>query len=179
MIFVSLPVAKSGFCEVLIISGQDLFFHHGKKQKNQDWNRWVGQLRGIAASGIEYYSQPDKQEDPVGLLHYDLGGYLPGDIEIAAAFDIDRRKVGRPIHEAIHAQPNCVYPIERSVKERNVTVKMGHILDGVSDHMKEYPEHRTFLPSDEAPVDVAEELSNNRVEILLSKYPGPEGPALG
>ena len=111
------------------------------------------------------------REDPVGLLHYNLGGYLPGDIEIVAAFDIDRRKVGKPVHEAIHAHPNCVYPIVKSIKKCRVTVKMGPVLDGVSDHMKGYPEHRTFLPSDEPPVDVAEELKKSGVEILLNYLP--------
>ena len=131
----------------------------------------VGNCAASLLQGIEYYSQPDRQKDPVGLLHHNLGGYLPGDIEIAAAFDIDRRKVGKPIHEAIYAQPNCTYPISASVEERDVTVKMGSILDGVSDHMKGYPDHRTFLPSDEAPVNVAEELTNNRIEILLNYLP--------
>ena len=71
------------------------------------------------------------------------------------------------------SMPNrtVLIPSRASIKERDVTVKMGSILDGVSDHMKDYPDHRTFLPSDEAPVDVAEELTSNRVEILLNYLP--------
>jgi myo-inositol-1-phosphate synthase len=111
----------------------------------------LGNCATSLLQGIEHYSQPDRQKNHVGLLYYNLGGYLPEDIEIVAAFDIDKRKVGKPIHEAIYAHPNCVYPIKASIEKSQITVKMGHILDGVSDHMRDHPEHRTFLPSDAPP----------------------------
>jgi myo-inositol-1-phosphate synthase len=131
----------------------------------------LGNCATSLLQGIEHYSQPDRQKNHVGLLYYNLGGYLPEDIEIVAAFDIDKRKVGKPIHEAIYAHPNCVYPIKASIEKSQITVKMGHILDGVSDHMRDHPEHRTFLPSDAPPVDVAKELKACRVEILLNYLP--------
>ena len=51
--------------------------------------------------GIEYYKTEDK--DPIGLMHRELGGYRPGDIKVVAAFDIDARKVGKDVSEAIFA----------------------------------------------------------------------------
>jgi len=131
----------------------------------------IGNCAASLLQGIEHYRQNEADEEHLGLMHYDLAGYLPGDIEIAAAFDIDKRKVGKTVDQAIKASPNCVYPIRESIPRSPVTVRMGHILDGVSDHMRQYPPHRTFLPSDEPPVDVVEELVRNRVEILLNYLP--------
>ncbi len=131
----------------------------------------IGNCAASLLQGIEHYRQNEADEEHLGLMHHDLAGYLPGDIEIVAAFDIDKRKVGKTVDQAIQASPNCVYPIRESIPGSPVTVRMGHILDGVSDHMRQYPAHRTFLPSDEPPADVVEELIQNRVEILLNYLP--------
>jgi myo-inositol-1-phosphate synthase len=131
----------------------------------------IGNCAASLLQGIEHYRQNEADEEHLGLMHYDLAGYLPGDIEIVAAFDIDKRKVGKTVDQAIQASPNCVYPIRESIPGSPATVRMGHILDGVSDHMRQYPAHRTFLPSDEPPADVVEELIQNRVEILLNYLP--------
>lgn len=58
-------------------------------------------LQGIAL----YASDKELMEEPIGLMHYDLGGYKPGDIKVVAAFDIDARKVGKPLREAILPSP--------------------------------------------------------------------------
>jgi len=131
----------------------------------------IGNCATSLLQGIQHYRQKKEKDDHLGLMHYNLGGYLPGDIEIVAAFDVDKRKVGKPIDQAIKASPNCVYPIKKSIPKSHVTVQMGHILDGISEHMRQYPDHRTFLPSDEPPVDVVQELVQNRVEILLNYLP--------
>jgi len=131
----------------------------------------IGNCAASLLQGIEHYRQNEADEEHLGLMHYDLGGYFPSDIQIVAAFDIDKRKVGTTVDEAIKAAPNCVYPIMKSIPKSDVTVKMGHILDGVSEHMKQYPVHRTFLPSDTPPADVVQELVQNRVEILLNYLP--------
>jgi myo-inositol-1-phosphate synthase len=131
----------------------------------------IGNCAASLLQGIAHYRQSDEDDDHLGLMHYNLGGYLPGDIEIVAAFDVDKRKVGKPVDQAIKASPNCVYPIRESIPKSSVTVRMGHILDGISEHMKRYPEHRTFLPSDDPPVDVVQELRRSKAEILLNYLP--------
>jgi myo-inositol-1-phosphate synthase len=131
----------------------------------------VGNCAASLLQGIEYYSQNTHKDNHLGLLYYDIGGYTPSDIEIVAAFDIDERKVGKRIDQAIEAPPNCSFPIKESIPEKNVEVKMGHILDGVSEHMKHQPPHRTFLPSDSEPVDVVQELVESQTEILLNYLP--------
>lgn len=131
----------------------------------------VGNCAASLLQGLAYYRQEDRSDNHLGLLHYDLGGYTPKDIEVVAAFDIDERKVGKPIDQAVSAPPNCVYPIKESIDVKDITVKMGSILDGVSDHMRQQPAHRTFLPADAAPVDVARELAESNAEILLNYLP--------
>ncbi len=63
----------------------------------------VGNCASSLIQGIEYYKD---NSDIIGLMNYDLEGYKPGDIEVVAAFDVDKRKVGRDINKAIFAKPN-------------------------------------------------------------------------
>ncbi len=77
-------------------------------------------------------------------MHWEIGGYSPGDIEVVAAFDTDKRKVGVDVHEAIFSPPNCTTAFCSDIPESGVTVQMGKILDGFSEHMKNYDENRTF-----------------------------------
>src|SRR5262245_13998179 len=116
----------------------------------------VGNCASSLVQGIEYYrhSNGTHQSNPTGLMHYDLGGYRPEDIEIACAFDIDERKVGQPLHEAVFAKPNKAIEIWREVPDCGVRVEMGPVLDGVSEHMADYPPDETFIPADRPPVDV-------------------------
>ena len=88
----------------------------------------VGNCAASLLQGLEYYRQNKHKDNHPGLLHYDIGGYAPKDIEIVAAFDIDKRKVGKRIDQAIEAPPNCVFPIKESIGEKNIKVSMGHIL---------------------------------------------------
>lgn len=131
----------------------------------------IGNCAASLLQGIEHYRHNETDEEHLGLMHHNLGGYLPGDIEVVAAFDIDRRKVGKTLDQAIYAHPNCVYPISSSIPPSPVTVQMGPVLDGMSYHMRQYPDHRTFLPSDQPPVDVTAELKANHVEILVNYLP--------
>lgn len=133
----------------------------------------VGNCASALIQGLHYYTTKTS-EDAIGLMHWDMQGYLPGDIEVTAAFDIDRRKVGKPIHEAIFAPPNCTTVFCRDLPPSPTTVRMGRILDGVADHMQDYPEHRTFRPSDQAQADksqVVEILKQSGAEILLNYLP--------
>jgi myo-inositol-1-phosphate synthase len=130
----------------------------------------VGNCASSLLQGIEYYRN-NQEEDPLGLMHLDVGGYLPWDIEVVAAFDIDKRKVGEPLHEALFAPPNCTKTIWQDLPDYGVTIQMGPVLDGFSEHMKDYPDNLTFLISDEKPVDVSEVLKESGAEILLNYVP--------
>jgi len=133
----------------------------------------LGNCASSLIQGLEYYRRGLAREDEkgLGLAHWDIGGYLPGDINFVAAFDIDKRKVGRPLEEAIFAKPNCTKTIVADMPPSGVKVKMGDVLDGVSPHMKDYPEDRRFIPSEAAPADVAAELKRSGAEIALVYLP--------
>jgi myo-inositol-1-phosphate synthase len=129
----------------------------------------VGNCASSLIQGLSYYSR--KTDEMIGLMHYEICGYKPGDIKVVAAFDIDRRKVGKPLAEAIFAAPNCTKRIETDLTPSDVVVSMGRVLDGISPHMRDYPDERTFLVSDEEPDDVARILGDRRVDILLNYLP--------
>ncbi|MDI6702077.1 inositol-3-phosphate synthase [Methanothermobacter wolfeii] len=129
----------------------------------------VGNCASSLIQGIYYY-QKKGADDAIGLMHREIGGYGPGDIEVVAAFDIDKRKVGKDLSEAIFAPPNCT-TVFCDVPETSVKVSMGHVLDGVAPHMKDYPEDQTFVVADEDPVDVVEVLRESGAEILLNYLP--------
>ncbi len=130
----------------------------------------VGNCASSLIQGIEYYRTREGAER-LGLMHFNLGGYLPGDIEFVAAFDIDKRKVGRPLGEAIYALPNCTATITPHVTNSKTIVQMGQVLDGVSDHMREYPDDQTFIVSEAPPCNVEKVLRDNGVEVLLNYVP--------
>jgi myo-inositol-1-phosphate synthase len=104
-------------------------------------------------------------------MHYNLGGYKPGDIRIVAAFDIDKRKVGKPLNQAVFSPPNCTKVFSSLHSLKGVRVSMGNVLDGVSDHINGYPEERRFIVADRKPVDVVRVLKRSGAEILLNYLP--------
>ncbi len=123
--------------------------------------------------GIEYYKSVN-ETDATGLMHWDIGGYKPFDIKVVAAFDIDKRKVGKDINEAIFAPPNCTEVFSPDMPRANAMVNMGRILDGFSDHMREYDVKQTFMLSGEkepAKEDVTAILKNSGAEMLLNYLP--------
>lgn len=128
----------------------------------------VGNCASSLIQGIEYYKD---NNDTIGLMNYDLEGYKPSDIEVVAAFDVDKRKVGKNVNEAIFAKPNNTTIFEKDIKNNGTIVKMGKILDGISDHMKVFPEDRAFIPSDEESCDIVKELRDSNTEILLNYLP--------
>lgn len=133
----------------------------------------IGNCASSLIQGIEYYKglgdrHPDRS---LGLMHYDLGGYKPGDINVVAAFDIDKRKTGMPLKEAVFAKPNCTKVFNNNLSSSPVMVMMGELWDGVAQHLKEYPEDRRFAVADKKPCDVAKVLKQSGAEILLSYLP--------
>jgi len=135
----------------------------------------VGNCTASLIQGIEYYraasNRNGKQEGHLGLMNYDLGGYVPEDIEIVAAFDIDKRKVGERFDIALNAKPNCVYPVFGNIPKSKIKVEMGPVIDGFSEHMKDYPSDRTFLVANRKPANVEKILKNTGTEVLLNYLP--------
>ncbi len=133
----------------------------------------VGNCASSLIQGIEYYKTTglDASGGALGLMHYNLGGYLPGDIEVVAAFDIDKRKVNKPLKEAVFAKPNCTKAFFPMLPDYPVTVSMGEVLDGISSHMVDYPDDRRFIAADEKPCDVAKVLKDSGAEILINYLP--------
>ncbi len=133
----------------------------------------MGNCASSLVQGIYYYGAA-QNKDASGLMHEELGGYLPSDIAVTAAFDIDRRKVGKDVSEALFAEPNCTEVFCRDIPTQNVIVKMGAVLDGYSDHMANYPDERRFLPLD-APqpskADVVRELKAANVDVMMNYLP--------
>ena len=103
----------------------------------------VGNCASSLLQGNEYYRNREPGECS-GLMHPDIGGYGIGDVELVAAFDVDRRKVGRPLHEAIFAPPNSTAVFQPELPDYGVVVQMGPVLDGIADHMQSYPPERAF-----------------------------------
>ncbi|MEA1984062.1 MAG: inositol-3-phosphate synthase [Euryarchaeota archaeon] len=133
----------------------------------------IGNCASSLIQGLEYYKDKDA-EDAIGLMHWDIGGYRPFDIEVVAAFDIDERKVGKDVSEAIFAPPNCTTVFCKDVPSTGVNVTMGNLLDGVSEHMKDYEDKFKFVPSnngDSTKEDIVKTLKDSEAEILLNFLP--------
>ena len=130
----------------------------------------VGNCASSLIQGLEYYK--GRNEGAIaGLMHAWIGYWGPSDIEIVTAFDIDRRKVGKLVEEAIFAKPNCTKVFQRILPFSGVVVQMGPILDGVAPHMADYPDDEAFRPSDEDPVDVVQTLREAKAEVLVCYMP--------
>ncbi len=133
----------------------------------------MGNCASSLIQGIHYYRE-HKEEHPIGLMHREIGGYSPADIEVVSAWDIDRRKVGRDVAEAIFAKPNCAQLLYPHVPEQGVIVEQGRLLDGLSEHMLDYDEDNTFLPSPEPEPEreeVVRQLKQSGAQMLLNYLP--------
>ena len=133
----------------------------------------LGNCASSLVQGIHYYRDKGP-DDAIGLMHWEIGGYTPGDIEVVAAFDIDKRKVGKDVNEAIFSDPNCTTVFCDQLPASGVNVQMGRIADGIADHMKEYEDRYTYLPADlpePSFEDVVRVLKESRADILLNYMP--------
>ena len=133
----------------------------------------LGNCASALIQGIEYYKNK-QAKDAIGLMHWDIGGYRPYDMEVVAAFDIDKRKIGRDVAEAIFAPPNCTTVFCKDIPRTGVTVKMGRVLDGVAEHMNDLEEKYAFVVSDEPEpekAEVVQTLRESGAEILVNYLP--------
>ena len=133
----------------------------------------VGNCASSLIQGTYYYRDKDPK-DIIGLMHHEIGGYKPEDIQVVAAFDIDRRKVGADIHQAIFSKPNCTTVFYPDVPLSGVLVRMGKVLDGFADHMKNYDDDKAFVVADKSEPtkeEVVRVLRKSGAEILLNYLP--------
>ncbi|MCT8002066.1 inositol-3-phosphate synthase [Sphingomonas sanguinis] len=132
----------------------------------------VGNCASSLVQGLSHYR--DGANETIGLMHWDLGGYRPSDIKVVAAWDVDKRKVGKDVAEAIFAKPNCTAIFCETIETTGATVRMGKVLDGVAEHMAEYQDDRTFLLAD-APEPTKEEvvaaLRESNTDVLMNYLP--------
>jgi myo-inositol-1-phosphate synthase len=125
----------------------------------------VGNCAASLVQGVEYYRDADPQGRVPGLMHVQLGDYHVRDIEFVAAFDVDAKKVGFDLSEAIFNSENNTIKIA-DVPPLDVTVQRGVTLDGLGKYYRE-----TIEESDETPVDVVQALKDAKVDVLVCYLP--------
>jgi myo-inositol-1-phosphate synthase len=125
----------------------------------------VGNCAASLVQGVHHYRDADPAIRVPGLMHVDFGGYHVGDVTFVAAFDVDAKKVGCDLSEAILASENNTIKIA-DVPPLGVPVQRGHTLDGLGRFYRE-----TITESDEEPVDVAQVLRETGTDVLVSYLP--------
>jgi len=125
----------------------------------------VGNCAASLVQGVEYYKDADPQTRVPGLMHVQFGPYHVRDIEFVAAFDVDAKKVGQDLSEAIVASENNTIKIA-DVPPTGVLVQRGHTLDGLGKYYRE-----TITESDDEPVDVVAVLRETEADVLVCYLP--------
>src|SRR6478752_5956073 len=125
----------------------------------------VGNCASSLVQGVEYYRDADPAGAVPGLMHVKFGDYHVSDIEFVAAFDVDAKKVGRDLSEAIVASENNTIKIT-DVPPVGVTVQRGHTYDGLGKYYR-----LTIDESDEQPVDVVAALRESGADVLVCYLP--------
>ncbi|HEX3648135.1 MAG TPA: inositol-3-phosphate synthase, partial [Pseudonocardiaceae bacterium] len=125
----------------------------------------VGNCAASLVQGVHYYRDADPATRVPGLMHVQFGEYHVGDVEFVAAFDVDAKKVGRDLSEAIVASENNTIKI-CDVPPLGVVVQRGHTFDGLGEFYRD-----TISESDETPVDVVGALRAAEVDVLVSYLP--------
>ncbi len=128
----------------------------------------VGNCASALVQGVEYYKNVAEKEKVPGLMHVNFGGYHIQDIKFVAAFEVNKKKIGRDLGEAIYAEPNCCAKFAEAPK-LNVKVFASPVFDGVASHMRE-PFH-LYNEKETKPVNVAEELKGAKAEVLVNFLP--------
>ena len=125
----------------------------------------VGNCASSLVQGVEYYKDADPAGTVPGLMHVRFGDYHVSDVQFVAAFDVDDKKVGKDLAEAITASENNTIKI-CDVPTTGVTVQRGHTLDGLGKYYR-----MTIEESAAEPVDVVAALKDARVDVLVSYLP--------
>ena len=125
----------------------------------------VGNCAASLVQGVQYYKDADPAETVPGLMHVEFGQYHVGDVQFVAAFDVDGKKVGVDLSDAILASENNTIKIV-DVPPTGITVQRGHTLDGLGKYYLE-----TIEESTEEPVDVVQALKDAEVDVLVCYLP--------
>jgi myo-inositol-1-phosphate synthase len=125
----------------------------------------VGNCASSLVQGLEYYKNASDQERVPGLMHVRFGGYHVSDVEVVAAFDVDAKKVGLDLSEAIGASENNTIKFA-DVPPNGVIVQRGHTFDGLGEYYREI-----ITESDEPPVDVVAALREAQADVLVCYLP--------
>ena len=125
----------------------------------------VGNCASSLVQGVEYYRQVSAGDSVPGLMHVMFGDYHVSDVEFVAAFDVDDKKVGKDLAEAINSSENNTIKIA-DVPTTGVTVQRGHTLDGLGKYYR-----LTIEESGAEPVDIVQTLKDARVDVLVSYLP--------
>jgi len=132
----------------------------------------IGNCASSLVQGLSHYKEGSN--DHIGLMHWDMGGYKPSDIKVVAAWDVDKRKVGADVADAIFAKPNCTAIFCADVPATGTKVQMGLISDGVAEHMKDYVDDRTFIVADlpePTKAEVVASLKASGADVLMNYLP--------
>ena len=125
----------------------------------------VGNCASSLVQGVEYYKNADPDERVPGLMHVQFGPYHVRDVEFVAAFDVDGKKVGQDLADAIGASENNTIKI-CDVPPTGIIVQRGHTYDGLGEYYREI-----IQESDEEPVDVVQALKDAKVDVLVAYLP--------
>ncbi|MGH3278341.1 MAG: inositol-3-phosphate synthase [Trebonia sp.] len=125
----------------------------------------VGNCASSLVQGLEYYKNAADDARVPGLMHVRFGEYHVSDVEVVAAFDVDAKKVGLDLNEAIFASENNTIKFA-DVPPTGVIVQRGHTLDGLGEYYREI-----ITESDDPAVDVVAALKEARVDVLVSYLP--------
>jgi myo-inositol-1-phosphate synthase len=125
----------------------------------------VGNCASALVQGLHFYRDADPTERVPGLMHVKLGPYHVSDVEVVAAFDVDGKKVGRDVAEAIGSEPNNTIRFA-DFPPTGATVERGPTLDGLGRYYREVVDE-----SNEEPVDVAAALREARADVVVSYLP--------
>jgi myo-inositol-1-phosphate synthase len=125
----------------------------------------VGNCAASLVQGVHYYRDADATSTVPGLMHVQFGDYHVRDIEFVAAFDVDAKKVGFDLADAIKASENNTIKIA-DVPPLGISVQRGHTFDGLGKYYRE-----TITESDEQPVDIVRALEEARADVLVSYLP--------
>jgi myo-inositol-1-phosphate synthase len=125
----------------------------------------VGNCASAFIQGLNYYGKLEKTEDSTGLRNPEVGDLAPKDIQVVAAFDVDERKVGKDLAEAIFAKPNNA-PKIAAVSSTGIKINKGPLLDGVGESTK-----NIVQVSRKSDSDVAKILKESGAEIVINLLP--------
>lgn len=136
----------------------------------------VGNCASSLVQGRFYYA--NKDANVPGLITKNFAGYYTADIEYVAAFDVDERKIGLDLSEAIFALPNCTRVFQKDIPFLNCPVEMGYIMDSIPAHNAMHPEEKRFRPManiyadpSEAKEEIVRSLKQKKVEVVVNYLP--------